>query len=416
MAVTTPEAPTQCLLPEAPADGSALSWRSFAGINAANFFLAEVTGVALPFVTDFLKGRGWEPWPIGVATAVAGLGVFLAQTPAGFITDRVRARRALLAVASIVLGVCYALLPLVPTTALWVDGLLFGAGLAQAFFLPLLGALALGLVGRAGLGRMMGINQGFNHAGNLAAALLALALVWLLGLDTVFYTILIVSVLAAASTFLIRSDELDETRAAGLDDNKDEKAAGFLDLLRDKRVAVLIGAVALFHLANAPIMPLVAQDVKDLGGSHAQVALVVLVAQAVMVPVALLAGRLVETWGRKPVFAIAFLVLPVRIALYALADRPEVLIALQALDGIGAGIYGVVVVAVCGDLTRGKGGFNALNGVLATALAIGGVLGPLGTGALTQHLGYAAAFGVFAGIAAVAALLFLGFMPETHRA
>jgi hypothetical protein len=43
-------------------------------------------------------------------------------------------------------------------------------------------------------------------------------------------------------------------------------------------------------------------------------------------------------------------------------------------------------------------------------------LGPLGTGALTQHLGYAAAFGVCAGIAALGDLLFLSFMPETRTA
>ncbi len=36
------------------------------------------------------------------------------------------------------------------------------------------------------------------------------------------------------------------------------------------------------------------------------------------------------------------------------------LVALQALDGIGAGIYGVVIVAMCADLTKGKGRFNAL--------------------------------------------------------
>jgi MFS family permease len=417
MAVSAPDlaAPSHSSEKGTAGDGSALSWRSLIGINAANFFLAEVTGVALPFLTDYLKSHGWEPWPIGVATALAGLGVFLAQTPAGFLTDRVKARRALLAIASIVLGVCYALLPLVPATPMWIAGLVFSAGLAQSFFLPLLGALALGLVGRAGLGRLLGINQGFNHAGNLAAALLALALVWLFGLEAVFYSILIVSVLAAASTFLIRADEVDEERAAGDGDGKDDKNVGFRALLRDRRVLVLIVAVALFHLANAPIMPLVSQDVKDLGGSHAQVALVVLVAQAVMVPVALLAGRLVETWGRKPVFAVAFLVLPVRIALYALAGRPETLIALQTLDGIGAGIYGVVIVAVCADLTRGTGGFNALSGVMATALAVGGVLGPIGTGALTQYLGYGAAFGAFAGIAALGALLFLFFMPETLK-
>src|SRR5262249_9224320 len=105
---------------------------------------------------------------------------------------------------------------------------------------------------------------------------------------------------------------------------------------------------------------------------------------------------------------------PLRIFLYSLAGDAGSLVALQALDGIGAGIYGVVVVAMCADLTRGKGGFNTLQGLIATALCAGGVLGPLVSGFLAQYLGYKAAFWVFAGVAAVAAALFLGFMPETR--
>ncbi|OWK35605.1 MFS transporter [Fimbriiglobus ruber] len=399
-------------VPPTPAS-SGLSWRSWAGINLANFFLAEVTGVTLPFITTYLKEQNWQPLTIGLATAAAGLGVFLAQTPAGIVTDRIPSRRLLLAVASVLLGVCYGILPLVPATAAWVDPLLFVSGCGQAFFLPLLGALALGLVGHAGLGRMMGVNQGFNHAGNLAAALVALALVSIGGVTSVFYAVLAVSVLSSASVFLIRTDELDETRAAG---DGDKPSGGIRALFHDRRVVVLFAATALFHLANAPVMPLVAQDVKELGGTDRQVAYVVLVAQAVMIPVALLAGKFVDSWGRKPVFAIGFIVLPVRIALYAVAATPEQLVWLQALDGIGAGIYGVAVVAMCADLTKGKGGFNALSGVIATALAVGGVIGPVCTGALTQYLGYGAAFGVFAGVAALAAVLFVGFMPETKEA
>ncbi len=73
----------------------------------------------------------------------------------------------------------------------------------------------------------------------------------------------------------------------------------------------------------------------------------------------------------------------------------------------------MVIVALCADLTRGKGGFNALSGMLATALAVGGVIGPLGAGFLAEHLGYNGFFYVFAGIAVVAAVLFLSLMPET---
>src|SRR6185437_11946956 len=108
--------------------------------------------------------------------------------------------------------------------------------------------------------------------------------------------------------------------------------------------------------------------------------------------------------------------LPLRIFLYALTNNPWGLVALQALDGIGAGIYGVVIVAMCADLTRGKGGFNALQGLIATAQAVGAVVGPVSAGFLVQRLGFAAGFHAFAAAAAVAALLFVGLMPETRPA
>jgi hypothetical protein len=188
----------------------------------------------------------------------------------------------------------------------------------------------------------------------------------------------------------------------------------FRELLCDGRVAVLLASAALFHLANAPVMPLVAQKVAYVGGSNSQVAGVVLTAQAVMIPAALLAGWLGDSWGRKPVFAVGFIVLPLRIALYALTNDPRLLVILQALDGIGAGIFGVTAVAMCADLTRGRGHFNALVGVLATAGGLGPVIGSLAAGIIVQQLGFAAAFSVFAAVAAVGTLLFIWLMPETR--
>ena len=382
-----------------------VSMRSLVGLNAANFFLAEITGVVMPFLGAYLHGQEWSETAIGVAISLAGLGVFLMQTPAGMITDRVRFRRVLLAGASMLLGVCYGLLPLVPSVDAWVDSLLFVAGTGQAFFLPLLGALALGLVGHEALNRTMGSNQGWNHAGNLAAALLAMGLVSLFGVTAVFFAVPIVSFLAAGSVFIVREDEIDESRASGASESGN--GPGLRELLKDRRVLVLLAATALFHLANAPVMPFLGAYIKILKGSDVQVAAVVLVAQSVMIPVALAAGWLCDNWGRKWVFGIGLIALPIRIFLYSLTENPSMLVALQALDGIGAGIYGVVIVAICADLTKGKGGFNALSGMIATALAVGGVIGPLGAGFLAEHLGYNGFFYVFAGIAVVAALLFL---------
>ena len=85
-----------------------------------------------------------------------------------------------------------------------------------------------------------------------------------------------------------------------------------------------------------------------------------------MVPVAIAAGRLADRWGRKAVMSIAFWVLPLRILSYAFVHSPMALVGLQLLDGIGAGIYGVAIVSMSADLTRGKGGFNTLMGLFAT--------------------------------------------------
>jgi MFS family permease len=393
-----------------------VSFQSRMGLNAANFFLAEVVGVVLPFLNAFLRQNGWRYDAIGVATAVAGLAVFLVQTPAGFIVDGISRRRTLLAAASLLLGIAYGLILWLPPRWWLIDPLLFLAGAGQAFFAPLLGALALGLVGHAALSKTVGMNQGWNHAGNIAAALSAMILVSWFGLSSVFCAVTVTSVLAAASVFIIRGPELDARRASGVTTNGHGRShpVSLRELLTDRRVVILFAATALFHLANAPIMPLVALYVKHLNGSDQQVAAVVLTAQTVMIPVALITGWSCERWGRKPIFAIGFMVLPLRIFLYTLAHDPRSLVALQALDGIGAGVYGVAVVAMCADLTRGKGHFNALSGLIATALAVGGVVGPLGSGVLVEYLGFVVAFDTFALIAMIAACLFVLCMPETR--
>src|SRR6266851_5795409 len=176
LARSVAEPPPRLLSPRESPKSSA-SLRSQASLNAANFFLAEVLGVIVPFLAIFLAKHGWRDDAIGLTIALAGLGVCVMQTPAGFIVDRVRQRRALLAGASLVVGLGFGLLPLFPSHGWVVGALVFVAGMGQAFFVPLLGALALGLVGYAALNKTLGVNQGWNHAGNIAAALIAMAIV-----------------------------------------------------------------------------------------------------------------------------------------------------------------------------------------------------------------------------------------------
>src|SRR5205823_1479668 len=77
-----------------------------------------------------------------------------------------------------------------------------------------------------------------------------------LGLSAVFAAVAVVSVLAAGSVALIRADEIDEARASGVEETR-TGGGGVRSLLHDRRVMILFAATALFHLANAPVMPLV---------------------------------------------------------------------------------------------------------------------------------------------------------------
>jgi MFS family permease len=297
--------------------------------------------VIIPFLSDFLRQRHWRYDQVGVAVALGGFGTFLMQTPAGILIDRIRSRRLLLGFLSLVLGLAYGVLPGVASNQVWVYCALLLAGMANAFFAPLLGTLAVALVGRARLAATLGVNQCCNHAGNIAAALVALVLVKALGISWVFYVTILISALASGSLLLIRKGELHEDLVQTHTDSHIVRR-----LLRQPEVRILLLSVALFHLANAPMMPLVALYLKHLGGGDDQVAGVVLIAQAVMVPVAYLTGRYCTRLGRKPVFAVAFLVLPLRILLDSATKNPKTLLAIQSLDGIGAGIYGVVIVLI----------------------------------------------------------------------
>jgi MFS family permease len=230
------------------------------------------------------------------------------------------------------------------------------------------------------------------------------------------------------TTLVIRDREIDYELARGANHGSapsDRSAgrgvlqmAGVAKLLRDRRILLFAVSVVLFHFANAAMLPLVGQKLTNgkADGAAGYMSACIVAAQLVMVPVAVAASRLAESLGRKPTFLIGFAVLPLRGMLYTWTDNPYALIAIQLLDGIGAGIFGVVGVLVIADLTKGTGRFNLMQGALATATGIGASLSNLMSGYVVQATDYNVGFGLLAAIAAVA-LAFNGlFVPETKPA
>ncbi len=150
----------------------------------------------------------------------------------------------------------------------------------------------------------------------------------------------------------------------------------------------------LFHLANAPLLPLVGQKLalshKDL--ATAMMSACIVAAQLIMLPIAIVVGRTADRVGRKPILLVGFCVLPVRALLYTLSDKAWWLIGVQLLDGVGAGIFGAITPLVIADFMRGSGRYNLAQGAIATLQAIGASSSGLMVGEIVDHLGYSPAF------------------------
>jgi len=389
---------------------SVASARSRYSLHASNFFLAQLTGLGLPYISAFLFDRGWRGGAIGIAESMPALGVLLFQTQAGWLVDRWRRPRVALALSAPVVGLCYALLPWIPAGAYATTyAVLFSSGIAQSFFAPLLCGLALGLAGHENLTRTIGWNETHNHLGEVCSAIFALCLVGG-GVSPVFYLIGIIALLAGGSALLIRHDEIDPDLQTG----GTERRLPLDKLLRDRRVIVLILSTTLFQFAIAAAVPFAALRIRDLHGTNRDVALYILVGAAIMVPVAAASGRLIDRLGRRLVFALAFLIAPFTLFVCVVAQTPTQLILAQGFRGIAQGIFGVAIVAVSHDLARGTGRFQALTGASRAALAGGALVGPLVTGFLIQHAGFNVAFLALTVVATIGAAAFLLLMPETQ--
>lgn len=391
------------------------SRRSQLGLNATNFFLGQVVAVVLPFLNTLLRQRGWSYEAIGIATSIIGIGVFVAQTPAGVLLDRFRSPRAILATSSIGVGLGYAAIPLVSNSPLATHAMLLVAGVSQAFLAPGLAGIAVDLAGPRDVGRILGPNRMANHIGHVAAAIAAMLIAPHFGGGSIFFGIFAASALAAASCALIRRDELANTSLARhAPPERSQRIRDWLGsaALSDSKAVVLVMTTALFHLASAPAIPLAALYLEDIStNSGPRVAAMVLVAQLAMIPAAFVGGLLCDKWGRRPLFLAAFVAMPLRSLICSLSASPDVIVLAQLLEGLAVGVEGVALASMCADLAVKNGRFNTLMAV--ATMPLGAVIGPIGTGVLVEHFGFRIAFAALAVVGAIGAGLFFRYMPET---
>ncbi|KAB2970249.1 MFS transporter [Zoogloea sp.] len=358
-----------------------------------SFFIADVRDGLGPFLGLFLMGQGWQADDIGYLMGAAGIAGMLATTPLGAWVDGSRRKRALLAGATAATQIVAA-----------VVGALFG---------PAIMGLTLGLAGPQGLPRQLARNEAWNHAGNVVAAALAGLAGYRWGLPAVFVLMLLMGCGALLCLAGIRACDIDHDVARGLDvrlaaGTPPSPPSAWRVLAGSHELCLLAVTMMLFHLGNAAMLPLFGQSVVARGQADpsAFTASTIVVAQLVMIPVALLAGRYAERHGYRALVTVALAALPLRGAIAAAWASPWALIPVQVLDGVGAGLLGVALPGLVAHVLRGSGHINAGLGAVMAIQGIGAALSPALAGWIVQHGDYATAFVSLGACAAIGLLVF----------
>ncbi len=398
--------------------------RSLRALDALNFCNAGIQTGLGPFMSIFYTAtRHWNPGQIGVLIACQSLAGIGLQSFTGNLIDNSKRKAQWTAAAAIIVGLGAVGIALFPNYGVQILVQLV-IGVSVTVFPAATAAFALGLADKDQLSPRVARNETFTHFGNVIFALAAGAVGTYLALGSIFYAAAVFAFGMAAAVMLINQDQVsfeaaragDEGGENGEKEGGKKQPVGFRDLFRDPRVLTFVVAVVLFNVSNAVTLPLVSQILAK--GSHGkssawQVAASVAVAELVMVGIAAWSATKVDHWGRKPLFLIAFAFLALRNGVTLFSHNPAYLISLQALDGVAAALYGVLLTLVVADLAKGTGRFNFLQGATQSAMGTGGFLSNLLFGWIAKSAGFNVSFLCLAGVAVGGGLWYQLRMPET---
>ncbi|MEO7195694.1 MAG: MFS transporter [Pseudonocardiaceae bacterium] len=243
---------------------------------------------------------GWNPAGIGLVLTVGGVVGLFVQTPIGALIDRTWHKRSLIIIAAALTSAGAFMITIVPSYAV-ITAAHVVTGMAGAVVPPAIAAIALGLVGVRNYTYRTGRMAAFNHAGNVIGATIAGLAGYLITIRAGFWFASIVGIFVIIATLLINRRLINHDVARGLtprdaakaDADAAEKPSGFTVLLRSRPLLVLCAAGLLWQLANGAMLPIMGQKLAlhHAGEGTLFQAALIIVAQLVMIPMAILIAR-----------------------------------------------------------------------------------------------------------------------------
>src|SRR4029077_3533280 len=225
--------------------------------------------------------------------------------------------------------------------ALWPNLLAISAAevlhsFASAVLGPAIAAITLVLVAPAAFGERLGRNARYAAIGNAVAAGVMGAFGYYLTDRAVFLFAAALGIPALAALETLRDADapsLQPRVTASSAQTSRRPSHRSWEFLKDRRLIAFAGCAALFHLANAAMLPIAAAAVTKRAGSEAALIIAACIVGPQMITALLSpwAGRAAQVWGRRPILLLGFSALPIRGILLAEGADPYLMIAVQLL-------------------------------------------------------------------------------------
>jgi MFS family permease len=381
------------------------------GLDWFNLFVANIQTGFGPFIAVYLSGQSWTQTSIGVALSIGTVSSMASQVPAGALVDAI-ANKTRVAAFSVLVFTASALIFAIYPIPLLVYLAEVLHGVSSCTLGPAIAAMSLALAGRYAMALRLGRNARYAAVGNGVGAALMGACGQYLSERGVFYLTAALTLPALAALLPLR--RFAAARAA-VKQADAENRASVLSVLADKKLLIFCGCAMLFTFANAPLLMLISGTITAKGSNPSLLIGACIVLPQIIVALASPAvGRFADHRGRRLVLIVSFAVLPLRAIILSTTVNPVLLVAAQALDGIAAAGFGIMVPLIVSDVAARSGHFNLSLGAVGFAIGIGSTVSTSAAGWVADRFGMRSAFYFLASIGLAATLLAVFAMPETR--
>jgi MFS family permease len=397
--------PSPRTAPAPPSAGRALDW--------FNLFVANIQTGFGPFIAVYLASQRWTQTAIGLALSIGTIAAMASQVPAGALVDAISNKTRVAAFSVLSFTACALMFAVYPIP-LFVYLAEILHGLSSCTLGPATAAISLVIAGQLGMGLRLGRNARYAAIGNGLGAALMGACGQYISERAVFWLTAVLTLPALVALIPLRKVAITKAISHGPAGSHGPRGH-ILKVLSNKGIVVFSCCAMLFTFANAPMLMLMSGTMTTkVGNPSLLIAACIVLPQIIVAAASPAVGRFADKYGRKMVLAVGFAALPLRGLAFAFSSNQWLVIAVQALDGVGGACFGVLMPLVISDVAGRTRHFNLSLGCVGFAVGVGGTLSTPAAGWLADHYGTRTAFYALAAVGLAAVVVAAWLMPETR--